>query len=381
MHLLRSAAAVAFASSFAFATAHGQQAGVYPPGPPSHGPGGRQASVHDAFMANLARHCGQAFAGRVLDAPPDDPGFAGDPALVMHVRECSGSEVRIPVMAGDDRSRMWIFTRTAGGIDLRHDHRHSDGSAEPNTFYGAFVADTPLAVRPTSANRHEFKWVRNDTVVGWVVEIVPGERYTYGTQRDGVWRHRFEFDLGTPVPAPPDPWGHPPVGEPARLQAPQAAFMQAIRAHCGRAYHGRVTRRPEDDRIFRGGETLTVHFRVCGPNRVELPFHVEENRSRTWLLTPTTAGLDLRHDHRHPDGRPEENTWYGAHTRQAGTATRQEFLREGGEVSTGWAMEIIPDERFTYGTLRDGEWTYRLDFDLTRPVPAPPAPWGHERER
>jgi hypothetical protein len=38
----------------------------------------------------------------------------------------------------------------------------------------------------------------------------------------------------------------------------------------------------------------------------------------------------------------------------------------------------VPGERYTYGTIRGGEWTWRVDFDLSRTVPAPPAPWGHE---
>jgi hypothetical protein len=142
------------------------------------------ADVHRAFLANLAQQCGLAFRGEVLDVPPDDVGFAGDPALIMHIRECSPDEVRIPVFVGDDRSRMWIFTHTGGGIDLRHDHRHEDGRSEPTTFYGAFVSDTPIALQPPSATRHEFKRVQNELNSGWVVEILPGERYTYGNHED-----------------------------------------------------------------------------------------------------------------------------------------------------------------------------------------------------
>jgi hypothetical protein len=106
------------------------------------------ADVHAAFLANLSEHCGQAFLGQVIHVPEEDPYFTGDPELIMHVRECSPDEVRIPVHLGDDHSRTWIFTRTAGGVDLRHDHRHPDGTPEPNTFYGSFVAEPPLALEP-----------------------------------------------------------------------------------------------------------------------------------------------------------------------------------------------------------------------------------------
>lgn len=338
--------------------------------------------VHSAFLANLSEHCGRAFPGEVIHVPEGDPYFVDDPEVVMHVRECSANEVRIPVAVADDRSRTWIFTRTAGGVDLRHDHRYEDGTPEASTFYGAFVADPPVAESSPSPTRHEFKTEGDDgSVTGWVVEIVPGERYTYGTQRDGEWGYRFDFDLSSPIDPPDDPWGHPPVGEVPALPDSQEEFLANLAEHCGEAFEGSITQRPDTDQLFQGDEVLTVDFRSCEPNRLELPFHVEDNRSRTWVITRTTAGLDLRHDHRFENGTPEPggSTWYGAPTRAPGSAERQEFLREpANDVTTGWAIEIVPGERYTYGTIRDGEWNYRLDFDLTTPVESPPAPWGHE---
>src|SRR5690606_7303198 len=63
----------------------------------------------DAFLARIAGHCGQAFAGRIVaDQPPaqgDDP-FTGKP-LLMHVRECGETELKIPFHVGDDHSRTW----------------------------------------------------------------------------------------------------------------------------------------------------------------------------------------------------------------------------------------------------------------------------------
>lgn len=160
---------------------------------------------------------------------------------------------------------------------------------------------------------------------------------------------------------------------------PQAVFLTNLARHCGRAYEGRITHRPPEDQLFRGDERLVVHFRECSGDELKLPFHVEDNRSRTWILTRTDSGIDLRHDHRHEDGSPDENTMYGAHTRDAGSASRQEFLRPQADdgSTSGWAIEIVPGERYTYGTIRDGRWRYRLDFDLSAPVEPPPPPWGH----
>ena len=168
----------------------------------------------DAFLAGIARHCGKAFAGRVVTADPADVDFAGKP-LVMHVRECRPGEIKIPFHVGDDRSRTWVLTRTPTGLRLKHDHRHADGSSDVLTMYGG---DTATA---GSANRQEFpvdaesialftrekRTVSNTNV--WAMEVHP-RMFAYELRRPPIPGGRFfrvEFDLTKPVPAPPPPWG------------------------------------------------------------------------------------------------------------------------------------------------------------------------------
>ncbi|MGM3099376.1 hypothetical protein, partial [Bacillus cereus group sp. BC327] len=83
-------------------------------------------------------------------------------------------------------------------------------------------------------------------------------------------------------------------------------------------------------------------------------------RSRTWIVTRTTTGLRLKHDHRHADGSKDELTMYGGDTVDRGTATRQTFpvdaesialfTRTGRSVSNTniWSVETTA-ESFTYG--------------------------------
>jgi hypothetical protein len=169
--------------------------------------------------------------------------------------------------------------------------------------------------------------------------------------------------------------------------SPQAMFWANLEQHCGNAYPGRLTlERPGDD-MLTGSEQLIVHFRQCGADTLRVPFHIEKeatntwDRSRTWLFMRTSSGLELRHDHRHEDGTPDEVTMYGGTTADDGTANRQEFIladRRADDGSLlGWRVEIEPGVRYTYGTIRGGEWTWRVDFDLSGTVAAPPAPWGH----
>jgi hypothetical protein len=190
-----------------------------------------------------------------------------------------------------------------------------------------------------------------------------------------------------PEASPPEAGEQPPAAaDPA--DAPRDAFFATLASHCPNAYRGRLAVAPPGDAMLTGTEELIVHFRECGADTLRLPFHIEReatgdwDRSRTWMFMRTPDGLELRHDHRHEDGTPDEVTMYGGHTVDEGTATRQEFIlaeRQAPDGSPlGWRVEIEFGRRYTYGTIRGGEWTWRVDFDLTHAVSPPPAPWGHE---
>jgi hypothetical protein len=156
------------------------------------------------FFARLQALCGRSFAGRVVTADPADAGFAGKP-LVMQVRDCSATEVRIPFSVGEDRSRTWIVTRTASGLRLKHDHRHPDGSEDALSQYGGDSAAPGTAGRqafPADAfSRTLFLARGNPASVAnvWGMEIEPGVMFAYELRRPN--RHfRVEFDLGEPLP-------------------------------------------------------------------------------------------------------------------------------------------------------------------------------------
>ena len=174
--------------------------------------------------------------------------------------------------------------------------------------------------------------------------------------------------------------------------APADAFMSSLARLCGQAFAGRITaNEPRTDSDPFEGKALVMHVRECRPDEIRVPFHVGDDRSRTWVIARTTSGLRLKHDHRHEDGTPDELTMYGGDTRDAGTATRQGFPadaeskalfeREGLTVSIGnvWAVEIEPGVRYVYELARPGR-LFRVEFDLTQPVAPPPPPWGAEAQ-
>jgi hypothetical protein len=171
-------------------------------------------SPAEQWFDRLSRHCGKAFEGRLASSDPADSSFA-EQHLVMHVRQCSADEFRIPFHVGEDRSRTWVITRTATGLRLKHDHRHQDGTSDVITMYGGdsrgegtpvrqeFPADAESIAMFTAQGRS----VSNTNV--WAIEV--DERiFAYELRRPPIPGGRFfrvEFDLDRPVTPPPPPWG------------------------------------------------------------------------------------------------------------------------------------------------------------------------------
>jgi hypothetical protein len=163
----------------------------------------------DEFWEHLTALCGKAFEGLPTEVPKGVTSFAARP-LIMHVRECSDTEIRIPVHVGPDRSRTWVVTRHAGGLRLKHDSRREDGTEDAVTQYGGDWD------RDASTGRHvEFPaddftiqlMPETETNV-WALEIRPGSRFTYALRREGTDRRiRLVFELIRDVEAPPPPWG------------------------------------------------------------------------------------------------------------------------------------------------------------------------------
>ena len=159
-------------------------------------------------------------------------------------------------------------------------------------------------------------------------------------------------------------------------QEAQGDFWSRLSTLCGRAFPGVAVEFPEADAWLDGAE-LVMHAWECNDERMKIAFNVGDDLSRTWILTRHEGAIELRHDHRHQDGSPGDPTMYGAITHSQGSAERQEFPRETDEgLVGGWAIEIVPGERYTYGTVRDDTWRHRLDFDLTGAAPIPPPSWG-----
>jgi hypothetical protein len=173
----------------------------------------KATTVQDDFFAGLAAHCGKAFVGKVVSNDSADEAMS-EQRLVMHVRECSDTELKVPFHVGADSSRTWIITKTEGGLRLKHDHRHKDGSPDLVTFYGG---DTPAGIEGSAIAQSfpvDAESIENFMANGleksvtnvWHLYLSP-KIFTYRLSREDR-EFRVDFDLTRPVAPPPAPWGH-----------------------------------------------------------------------------------------------------------------------------------------------------------------------------
>lgn len=158
------------------------------------------------FWEKLSTHCGKAYEGKLV-SPASDPRFEG--RLVMHVRSCEEGRLRVPFFVGNDRSRTWVLTMDENDlIQLKHDHRHSDGTQDEVTQYGGKASNTGSATTQFFP-ADQFTAELLPAAVGNVWWITVDETsFTYNLRRLGADTFfSVKFDLTKPVDAPEAPWG------------------------------------------------------------------------------------------------------------------------------------------------------------------------------
>lgn len=167
-----------------------------------------QPSQSALFWAELEKLCGKAFAGTIENAPADDTTFRGK-ELVMHVRACEKDRIRIPFFVGADRSRTWVLTRRGDRIELKHDHRHEDGTPDKTTMYGGTTTSEGAANRQTfPADQPTADLIPAAAANVWWMDLTPNEFFAYNLRRLGTERFfSIKFDLKKEIAAPPAPWG------------------------------------------------------------------------------------------------------------------------------------------------------------------------------
>jgi hypothetical protein len=78
---------------------------------------------------------------------------------------------------------------------------------------------------------------------------------------------------------------------------PENTLFSRLSAMCGKSYEGRIASPPVAADASFAGKRLVMHVRECSTDTIRVPFHVGEDRSRTWVITRHGAALRLKHDH------------------------------------------------------------------------------------
>jgi hypothetical protein len=146
----------------------------------------------------------------------------------------------------------------------------------------------------------------------------------------------------------------------------QQAFFENSKKLCGQEFEGETVF-PTDTNHPMVGKKLIVHVETCGNREIRMPFYVADDKSRTWVLTMTNNGLQLKHDHRHSDGTPDRITYYGGLATASGTPLRQSFPADAAtaklipEATTNvWTLELVPEkEQLIYYLERNGQPRYK----------------------
>ncbi len=155
----------------------------------------------------------------------------------------------------------------------------------------------------------------------------------------------------------------------------ERAFFNKLADLCGQSFRG------EQQFLAEGRESwahkdFVMHVRVCEEDRVYIPFHLDDDHSRTWMFLAEDGRLRFRHDHRHPDGTPEEVTLYGGYANGLGTMYRQDFPADEYTCEllptacfAVWRVELDEEgQTFSYSLFDKGELLFTAVFDLANPL-------------
>lgn len=144
-----------------------------------------------AFFDRVKSMCGARYEGESVF--PEDPGdaFSGQ-LLVAVIESCGDDEIRIPFLVGSDASRTWVLTRTAEGLQLKHDHRHEDGTPDEVTLYGGVATDpgSPLS-QSFPADSYTADLIPEASTNEWFLSFsADGQELTYYLERHGKPRFK-----------------------------------------------------------------------------------------------------------------------------------------------------------------------------------------------
>ncbi len=159
------------------------------------------------FKKQIEKHCGKSYEGIITEGGKEGDGFTGE-RLVMQVLSCEENQIKIPFYVGNDKSRTWILTFKDNRVQLKHDHRHEDGTDDEITMYGGTTSNTGHAgIQFFPADQETCDMIDYACNNVWWMTI-DDTSFTYNLKRIGSDRlFTVKFDLTKSVEFKEKPWG------------------------------------------------------------------------------------------------------------------------------------------------------------------------------
>ncbi len=152
-----------------------------------------------------------------------------------------------------------------------------------------------------------------------------------------------------------------------------SAFFRELQSKKGKTFYGKAIYMPDTimPNDFWGKK---LKFTVTEKDgELRMPFVVGEKKTRTWILRKIGGSLELKHDHRHDDGKPDSISNYGGPSDpEIGTELLQYFPADTftaklipAAAGNRWILQFSPDKkRFYYILERDNVLRFKAEFKL-----------------
>ncbi|MEO0368699.1 MAG: dipeptidase [Pseudomonadota bacterium] len=155
-------------------------------------------SMATEFWQNLSQACGNEYEGEMTFPTDGQDSFRGK-KLIAAFASCADEQIRVPFTVGEDTSRTWIFSRYESGIELKHDHRHADGTPDAIHNYGGTTHELGTALSQSfPADEFTKELIPAASTNVWTITLSADlQTLTYHLERHGKPRFTAELVLKT----------------------------------------------------------------------------------------------------------------------------------------------------------------------------------------
>lgn len=138
----------------------------------------------------------------------------------------------------------------------------------------------------------------------------------------------------------------------------------------GQSFVGAMTFPEQPDHPM--NQIMKIEVQKTTTGELRIPLQVGDDRSRTWVLSRTESGIQLKHEHRHADGHLDATTNYGGcdNSPKLGNLLIFPADQETAELlpeasSNVWSLRLSPDGRtLTYYLERHARPRFEAQFKI-----------------